>query len=197
MKLFYSKTSPFARKVIISAMKLNLLPQLELTSVDVFNDSHYHQINPLVKVPSLEYDQGKILTNSPFICEYLNSSSEQKNLYAPGDGKWVDLQNQSLADGMMEAAVLRRLESLRPHEKQDPNFDKRQKDKIVNVLSYFNRKVLELKKDWTIGEISLACSLGYIEFRFANENLLTPYHEVNHWFEDAKKMEWMIRTQPS
>lgn len=197
MKLFYSKTSPFARKVIISAMKLNLNSQLELTSVDVFNDPHYHQINPLVKVPSLEYAEGKVLTNSPFICDYLNSLSEKKNLYAPGDSKWEDMQNQSLADGMMEAAVLRRLESLRPVEKQDPNFDKRQKEKIVNVLSYFNERISLLKKDWTIGEITLACSLGYVEFRFAAENLLTPYPSLNKWYEEAKKTEWMIRTQPT
>lgn len=197
MKLFYSKTSPFARKVIISAMKLNLNSKLELSAVDVFNDPHYHQINPLVKVPSLEYAEGKILTNSPFICDYLNSLSEKKNLYASGDEKWADMQNQSLADGMMEAAVLRRLESLRPVEKQDPNFDKRQKEKIVNVLAYFNERVSALKKDWTIGEITLACSLGYVEFRFSAENLLAPYPALNQWYEDAKKTEWMIRTSPN
>lgn len=197
MKLFYSKTSPFARKVIISAMKLKLESQLELSTVDVFNDPEYHRINPLVKVPSLEIAEGKILTNSPFICEYLNSFSEEKDLFATGENKWDDLQNQSLADGMMEAAVLRRLESLRPTEKQDPHFDKRQKEKIVNVLNYFNERITVLKDDWTISEISVACALGYLEFRFASEQLLTPYPALSAWYEKVKKLEWMVRTNPN
>lgn len=197
MKLFYSKTSPFARKVIISAMKLSLDSHLKLNSVDVFNDPHYHQINPLVKVPSLEISEGQILTNSPFICDYLNAVSEKKNLYADGEAKWNDMQIQSLADGMMEASVLRRLESLRPPEKQDPNFDKRQKDKIVNVLNYFNERISEFKSEWTIGEISVACALGYLEFRFASEQLLTPYPALSAWYEKAKKLEWMVRTNPN
>lgn len=178
-------------------MKLKLESQLELSTVDVFNDPEYHRINPLVKVPSLEIAEGKILTNSPFICEYLNSFSEEKDLFATGENKWDDLQNQSLADGMMEAAVLRRLESLRPTEKQDPHFDKRQKEKIVNVLNYFNERITVLKDDWTISEISVACALGYLEFRFASEQLLTPYPALSAWYEKVKKLEWMVRTNPN
>lgn len=196
MKLYYSKTSPFARKVIISALKLELKNMLELTTVDVFNDPAYNKINPLVKVPALEIKTGQILTNSPFICDYLNSISTKKNLFASAELKWHDLQLQSLADGMMDALVLRRLESLRTIDKQDPAFDQRQKDKVLNVLRFFNDNTSTLKSEWTIGEISLACALGYLEFRFANENLLAAFPEVQQWYFESKKTAWMLETQP-
>lgn len=197
MKLFYTVTSPFARKIRLSAHLLELEKSIDLVTVDVFNDADYKKINPLVKVPSLEIHEGLILTNSPFILEYLDSISLNRKNIPSDKSKWQALQFQSVADGIMEAAVLRRLESLRSPDKQDPKSDQRQKEKIENGLNYFEAHFYLLKTPWTVAEISLVCALGYLEFRFAGENWLNRFPKLTNWFKDANSFEFVRATDPT
>ena len=78
MKLYYSITSPFARKVRVAADLLGLESQIELISTDVYAKNDYYRVNPLVKIPALQLRDGNTLTNSPFILEYLDSISLDK-----------------------------------------------------------------------------------------------------------------------
>ena len=138
MKLYFSKTSPFARKVRLAALILGLDKEIELEIVDVFKDPHYKEINPLVKIPTLKTRDGFLLSNSPVIVDYLDSLSFSKKVIPADESRWQALQFQSIADGVMDASVLRRLESLRIPEKQDQGFDLRQKRKLKMVLLILN-----------------------------------------------------------
>ena len=111
--------------------------------------------------------------------------------------RWQMLQFQSVADGIMDAAVLRRLESLRSPEQQDPKFDQRQKDKIRNGLHYFENNFQLLNSDdkWTVAEISLCCAIGYLYFRFANENWLAGFPKLTVWNDNAQKLSWVAQTR--
>lgn len=197
MKLYYSSTSPFARKVRISAILLGLENQIALETVDVFNDNGFSNINPLVKVPTLQTREGLFLTNSPFILDYLDSLSPRLKMIPTDASRWQMLQFQSVADGIMDAAVLRRLESLRSPEQQDPKFDQRQKDKIRNGLHYFENNFQLLNSDdkWTVAEISLCCAIGYLYFRFANENWLAGFPKLTVWNDNAQKLSWVAQTR--
>jgi glutathione S-transferase len=74
MKLYYSATSPFARKIRIAAQILKIEKQMELVLVDVYGAQaqEFKKINPLIKIPALEMQDGAVLTNSPFIMDYVN-----------------------------------------------------------------------------------------------------------------------------
>lgn len=188
MKLYYSKSSPFARKVIISAEVLKLSSELELVTVDVYQPpSNYKELNPLIKVPSLELPNGEMLTNSPFICQYLNSISSSKNKIFPTDQSlWSALNFQSIADGATDAAVSRRWEShLRSSEKFDPKIDQRHKDKIENSLVFFEKKLTQFSDEkLTISEISLICFVDYLQFRFAHEQWENKFPIAFNWVKN-------------
>tara|TARA_B110001454_G_scaffold16046_1_gene14391 strand:+ start:40098 stop:40691 length:594 start_codon:yes stop_codon:yes gene_type:complete len=194
MKLYYSPASPFARKVRISAILLGLENEVTLETVDVFNDNSYSAVNPLVKIPTLQTREGLFLTNSPYIVDYLDSLSSTTKMIPTDGSRWQALQFQSIADGIMDAAVLRRLESLRSPDKQDSKFDLRQKQKIQNGMRYFESNIDLLKMKWTVSEISLCCAIGYLNYRFGSENWLAEYPKLNHWYTEANRLDCVART---
>ncbi|MEK6772500.1 MAG: glutathione S-transferase N-terminal domain-containing protein [Bdellovibrionota bacterium] len=196
MKLYYSVTSPFARKIRIAAMILDLDAEVELVNTDVYAKNDYFRINPLQKIPSLTTREGQTLTNSPFILEYLDFISlGKKILPLAGPERWPALNFQSIADGIMEASVLRRYESLRPADRQDMSFENRQKEKITNGLSFFETNHFQMTKNWGVAEISLACALGYLDLRFSKENWLKVYPHLSHWYQSVKESDVMKKTE--
>lgn len=196
MKLFYSVTSPFARKVRVAAALLGLESEIELVNTDVYAKNNYHQVNPLVKIPALMIRDGQTLTNSPFILEYLDSISLGKKLLPlPGPERWKALHFQSIADGMMEASVLRRYEILRPVDRRDPLFDQRQKEKVFNALEFFETRLSQMKKEWGVAEISLACALGYLELRYAKEEWLKNFPRLSAWYKEVREIPVMKKTE--
>lgn len=190
MKLFYTTSSPFARKIRIAASLLGIQNEIQLIPVDL-SIKDYSLINPLMKVPALETRQGLNLTNSPFILEYLNELSlGRKIISSDQQEKFVQLNDQSIADGIMDAAVLRRMESQRSYDKRDALFDEKQKIKIRNGLGYFEQNIFRMKTDWCVSEISLLSALSYLEFRFSNENWLQAFPALQKWYlESLQKPE--------
>lgn len=186
MKLYFSPTSPFVRKVRLAAEALGLTEQIELVPTDVYtNISLYKNINPLIKIPALETKSGEILTNSPFICQYLASLKPGTTFWPQGDQLWKALQFQSIADGGMEAAVLRRYESLRSPDKFDSKFDYRQKEKILNALEYLQNHLPQLStENLGIAEVSTISFIDYLHLRYANEKLQDLFPRIFEW---AKK----------
>ena len=74
MRLHHIGTSPFVRKVRVVAIETGLDDRLDLVPADIRSpDSDYHLVNPLAKVPALERDDGRLLIDSPVICDYLDS----------------------------------------------------------------------------------------------------------------------------
>lgn len=189
MKLYYSKSSPFARKVRIVAAVLEIQDKIELVSTDVFNPpTEYKKINPLIKVPALETDSGETLTNSPFICQYLAQVTPGgQKIFPLGPELWTSLNIQSIADGGTEACVARRWEAhVRSPDKFDPKIDQRHNEKIKNALEFFENNLFQFSKsELTIKEISLICFVDYINFRFSHENFenlfLRTFNQVREW----------------
>src|SRR5271168_569719 len=109
MKIFYNPASPFVRKCLICAQELGVFDRLELVPAvahPVNRDPSLVAVNPLAKLPTLVTDEGAVLYDSRVICEYLNSLGDGRLLPARGAARWQVLVDQSLADGMMDAAVL-------------------------------------------------------------------------------------------
>ena len=182
MKLRYSPTSPFARKVRITIHELGLGDRVELLVTDPWTDAALRADNPLGKVPLLILDDGEALYDSPVICEYLDSRAGGKLFPPAGAARWRALKLQALGDGMAEATARRFVEGRRPVAEQSQAVINRQAEAIQAALGAAERVVAALAVDSpTIGEIAIAAALGYLEFRAPEEDFRTAQPKLSGW----------------
>lgn len=196
MKLFHSAASPFVRKVMACAVARELAERIELIPTNAGQSPPaLLTVNPLSKVPCLVTEDGVAMFDSPVICEYLDALDGTLPLF-PGRGgpRWKALISQALGDGVMDAAVLRRGESLRPVEAaRTANMD-RQKAAIDRSLATLEADPPHQSVD--IGTIAVGCALGYLDFRFAHEPWRPAHPHLAAWFAEFGKHPCMAQTEP-
>jgi glutathione S-transferase len=173
MKLWYSPASPFARKVRIAAIELGLGHRVELAEVTVLPSKPNIDLareNPLIKVPALKADDGAVLYDSRVICEYLDRVAGGGRIFpAEGAERWRALTRQALGDGVMDAGILRRYELvLRPAALRWDDWLSGQQAKIDHALDAAEKEAGRWADDFDIGHITIACALGWLDFRFAD-----------------------------
>ena len=197
MKLFYSPTSPFVRKVLACAITRGLDSRIERIRTDAHaSPAALLAVNPLSKVPALLTEDGVALFDSPLICEYLDSIGDEPPLF-PGHGasRWVALRFQALADGMMDAAVAARGEIVRPQEAARQANIERQKAAVARSLAVLeDHPPSDGLPD--IGSISVACALGYLDFRYADDAWRNNHPRLAHWFEGVSALPGIAETAP-
>jgi glutathione S-transferase len=197
MKLFYSPTSPFVRKVVACAITRGLDSRIERIRTDAHaSPPALLAANPLSKVPALLTEDGVALFDSPLICEYLDSIGDAPPLFPDhGASRWVALRYQALADGMMDAAVMARGEIMRPQDAARQANIERQKAAVARGLA-----VLEDQPPSDglpdIGGISVACALGYLDFRFADDAWRDHHPRLAEWFAGVATLPGLAETAP-
>ncbi len=140
-------------------------------------------------------DDGTHLYDSPVICEYLDSLHGGPKMFpAAGPARWTALRRQALGDGMMDAAVARRGESRRPANEQSPSGMELQRAKVAAGLDVLEAEADKLGSGIDIGLISIACALGYLDFRFASEDWRKGHPKLARWFEAFAKRPSMQST---
>ncbi len=165
-----SPASPFGRKIKIAAALLGLTDRIEVVMADTL-DPHetLRQQNPLGKIPTLILEDGRVLYDSRVILEYLDHLAGGGRIIPSGEARFAALTRQALADGIMDAAILRMYEiRFRDPEIHSPKWLEYQSEKITRAL-----RVAEADppaaQDRGVGAISLACALGYLDLRFKGE----------------------------
>ena len=198
MKLYYSPTSPYVRKVNICAIELGIDKKLERIVTNPWvTDTALLTDNPLSKVPTLITDDGLVLYDSPVICEYLDTKyGSQRLIPADETERWLALRLQALGDGILDAAVLRFLERKRSESQHSSDWDEMQQSVIQRALKYLESEVNEWNSDVTIGQITVACALGYLDFRFAEDNWHQNQPRLAAWFESFSARPSMRTTIP-
>jgi glutathione S-transferase len=198
MKLYYSPTSPYVRKVNVFAIEAGLDEKLEKIPTDPWiEDAKLLADNPLSKVPTLIMDDGNVLYDSPVICEYLDSlNSGTKLIPATGMERWDALRLQALGDGILDAAVLRFLEQKRPTSQQSHDWDNMQRNTIERALTYLNEKINEWEMDVSIGQITVGCALGYLDLRFVEDDWRQNCPDLKNWCVEFSKRLSMQSTLP-
>lgn len=185
-KLRSSVTSPFVRKVLITAIETGQWDGIELVpTVTADPKSGLDRDNPLGKVPALVLADGSALYDSRVICEYLDSRHSGVKLFpAAGDARWTALRRQALADGIMDAGVLCVMESRRSDATQrSPEWVTKQKGKMALGLDVLEQEASSFGDSFDIGLITAACALGYADFRFATSNWRDGRPNLAKWFE--------------
>jgi glutathione S-transferase len=200
MKLYYSSTSPYVRKVMACAHEGGLAERLELVPTKVVPSEpnrDYARVAPLIKVPALVRDDGMTLFDSIVICEYLDSLSKGAKLFpASGDARWKALRLNALADGLLDAAVLTRYENfVRPAELRWKAWSEGQLTKVDQALDFLEANAGDLD-GVTIGTIAIGCSLGYLDFRYADRPWRNSRPKLAAWYEGIAKRPSLQKTVP-
>lgn len=185
MKLRYSSTSPYVRKVTASIIELELADFVERVVTNPWSpETDLTNDNPLGKVPALVTDDGTVFFDSCVICEYLDSLSDRAALFPPvGEARWRALRLQALADGVMDAAVLRLLESRRPRSLRSSDWVSRQRQIVQRGLDAMEKEVDTWRDTVDIGRLTAACTLGYLDLRYGDEPWRPDRPLLSAWFE--------------
>ena len=153
-------------------------------------------------MPTLILDDGTVLYDSPVICEYLDSLHDGPRIFpTEGAERWTTLRRQALADGILDALVLRRYEGMRPEELRSADWVARQERKVVRGLDALEAEaeagnLADPAGPLTIGEIAITCALGYMDLRFADDDWRHNRPALASWYEDIAQRPSIKATVP-
>ena len=202
MTLFHNPASPFVRKVLVLLHETGQQERVTLETVlvtPVNPITALNEGNPLGKIPALRLADGSVLHDSRVILDYLDHQ-HVGNPLIPRDGsaRWRRLTLASMADGIMDAAVLVRYETaMRPVEKHWDQWLDEQRNKIRRALAELERDAIaELASHFDVAAISVACALGYIDFRHPDMQWRSDTPKLAAWYAEVSQRSSMQQTQP-
>ncbi|TCK42566.1 glutathione S-transferase [Paraburkholderia sp. BL8N3] len=199
MKLIGSHSSPFVRKARIVMAEKKIDCELVLENVWA-SDSKIHNFNPLGKVPCLVLDDGEAVFDSRVICEYVDTLTPVGKLLPQERRERTEVRCwEALADGMLDAAVLIRLEGvLRDVPHRNPAWVARQQHKIEDGLKAMAKGLGS--KPWcsanhfTLADIACGCALGYLDFRMPDLNWREAHPNLDKHFQRLSQRQSFIDT---
>ena len=200
MKIYHAAASPFVRKCLVAAHELGLRERIELVPAaahPVNRDRALVARNPLGKIPTLVTDDDAVLYDSRVICEYLNAQGDGRLLPREGGARWRVLVDQSLADGIMDAAVLARYETVvRPEALRWNDWTAGQLEKVTSGLADLEARAGGFGDRVDLGTIAFGCALGYLDFRFPALDWRGGHPNAAAWFLRFGDRESMVATRP-
>ncbi|WP_135470169.1 glutathione S-transferase N-terminal domain-containing protein [Crenalkalicoccus roseus] len=196
MRLAYSPNSPYVRKVMACAIRRGIEERIALWTVPT-TDPALAALNPLSKVPTLVTEDGLVLYDSPVICEYLDSIGEAPPLFpAAGRARWIALRQEALGDGILDATQPRRREVALPQDEGRRAYIALQQGKVRSALDALEAEAEGLGALDTIGEIAIACALGYLDFRYPHEPWRPGHPRLEAWYARVAALPPLARTVP-
>jgi glutathione S-transferase len=194
MELWYTTTSPFARKVRIAAAELGWDDRIRLVRVDPWTDERLRALNPLAKVPTLVLDDGTALPESALICEWLDALGAGRRLM-PSDGarRWRALRLQALADGAMTAVGRLFADERHPESERASGMMARFAAARDAVLDGLEQESLQAEPE--IGEIAVAALLGYLDFRWPERHWRDGRPRLSAWMDGMAARPSLIATR--
>ena len=200
MKLVYSPPSPFVRKVTTLIHHVGLNDHIELINVKTTALSVAEEAraaNPLGKIPVMILGDGKAIFDSRVITRYLDEFAGS-NLY-PQEKIYDILTLEALADGIMESAVSITYESkLRPDNEQSPSWMEAQWSKVLHAVKALDDGEFKaIDGEINMGQIALACALGYLDFRHDARQWRIGHSNLASWNDKMMKLPALIKTIPT
>ena len=196
MKITASGASPYVRKVMACAIARGIDQQLEKWTIAT-TDPVLSNSNPLGKVPTLINDEGVALFDSPVICEFLDSVGSAPALFpAAGPARWAALRLQAIGDGILDASQPRRREIALPQDEGRVGYIDLQRGKVARAVEVLEKEAASLGALKTVGDIAVACALGYLDFRFAHEPWRPGHPKLEAWYASVVNLPPMAKTVP-
>ena len=198
MKLFTSRTSPYARKVRVAIEELGLADLVEEAQVDPFNPPpDLLAANPLSKIPTLVTDRGEALPDSALILDYLTHRKTGLATLPRGAKRWEPLRRTQIADGVIDAAVAIVTEKKRPESIHYMPFLDRQTATIRRALDVLNADAgLLALQNPGLCEITCGAALGYLDFRLPYIEWRREREALANWYTVFSQRPSMQKTAP-
>ena len=204
MKLIGAITSPYVRKVRIVMAEKKL--DYKFVTEDVWSAStQITDTNPLGKVPCLVMEGGEALFDSRVIVEYLDTLSPVGKLIPATGRERAEVKTwEALADGLLDAAILARLEATWPGRKdseRSPAWIERQMKKIHDSLAAMERALAQrpycVGNHLSLADIAVGSALGYLDFRFAQIDWRSTHPQLGALQERLMQRQSFKDTVPS
>jgi glutathione S-transferase len=204
MKLIGAVTSPYARKVRIVMAEKKL--DFQFVAEDVWAaDSTISQSNPLGKVPCLVMEGGEALFDSRVIVEYIDTLSPVGKLIPTVGRERAEVKTwEALADGILDAAILARLEATWPGrtaEQRSSAWIDRQMGKIHLSLKAVSQGLGEKAYcagvHFSLADIAVGCVVGYLDFRFPQINWRADYPNLAKLNDKLAVRPSFVDTKPA
>jgi len=200
MKLIGNSASPYTRKVRIVLAEKKIDYDFELANP--WNaDSAVAGKNPLGKVPVLEFEDGTVLYDSRVIVEFLDNASPNAKLIPADKRERVEVRRwEALADGVLDAGVLARLENLRKESERSPAWTARQLGKVNAGLSVMDRDLGD--RPWCAGnayslaDIATGACLGWLAFRFPELDWRSKHTNLARSMDKLSERQSFVDTVP-
>jgi glutathione S-transferase len=203
MKLIGSTSSPYVRKVRVVMLEKKL--DYVFITEDVWAaQTTIAESNPLGKVPCLVMEGGEALFDSRVIVEYLDTLSPVGKLIPSMGRERAEVKTwEALADGVLDAAILARLEATwggRTEAQRSQAWIDRQFGKIDASLTAMSKglgdKPFCAGIYFSLADIAVGCALGYLDFRFAQIDWRSTHPNLNKLFDKLMLRPSLVDTQP-
>jgi glutathione S-transferase len=169
MKLLYQTHSPYARKTLVFAHEAGLAERIEVEHQETSPTSPNALVfseNPLGKVPVLIRPGLSPIFDSDVICAYFDTLHDGPKLIPPhGEPRWQALRIQAVAQGLADAGIAIRWETVRRPERlrYAPLLDG-YVSKLTATYDWLERE-LDVELPTHVGHIALATALSWLDFR--------------------------------
>jgi glutathione S-transferase len=201
MKLLGTITSPYTRKARIVLAEKKIDYEWVIDSPNS-TESSVPSHNPLARIPVLVLDDGTAVFDSPVIVEYLDNLSPNNKLFPQPNRERTEVKRwEALADGVCDAAVAIRLESLRPERQRSKKWiaDNRQ---VIDAGLAFMALELGDRDGWCMGtpfsfaDAAVGCALGYLLFRFPEIEWQVQYPNLARLYDKLMQRPSFADTVP-
>jgi len=200
MRLLISPASPYVRKVRVllrEAGRTADVEEITVATTAFATDPQVMAANPLGKIPALILDDESALYDSRVITRYLDAHFDA-GLY-PDEAIWEVLRLEATGDGILDCALAMAYEvRFRPADKQSTEWLDAQWAKIARALDLLDSEAgAQLDGALTMGQISVACALGYLDFRHGARGWRTGRPQLAAWAAKVFDRPSMRETAPT
>ncbi len=192
LTLYNGPNSPFGRKAKITAIFHKI--QLEEKIIKVQESEFLDNFNPLRKIPTLVINNNQTIIDSDNICLYFDAISSIETLFRK-ENYWQIMSTISVANGIMESVLERRMELIRPSNEQSKGFINKQEIRTFRTINWLEKNWDNYEKKISMDQIAIAVALEYTKFRFT-ESWSKDCQKLNEWLSDFNSNDFMKLTIP-
>ena len=190
--LYNGPNSPFGRKAKITAIFHKI--QLEEKIIKVQESEFLDNFNPLRKIPTLVINNNQTIIDSDNICLYFDEISSIETLFKK-ENYWQIMSTISVANGIMESVLERRMELIRPSNEQSKGFINKQEIRTFRTINWLEKNWDNYQKKFSMDQIAIAVALEYTKFRFT-DSWSKDCQKLNEWLSDFNSNDFMKLTIP-
>lgn len=201
LTLYWAPSSPFVRIVMIAAHELDIVDRIETEEATVENIVDLvSPVNPLAQIPTLVTESGEPIFDSANILTWLDETYDGSLCGRDTPARWAIAARQTVANGLMDAAVSARHLALQPEGHRPDSFIDRLRDRRKRALAHLDKTLDpangQAGHPITADAITTCCALGYLDFRYPQEDWRSDHPGLTKWVADIAKRPSVAATAP-